>query len=90
MRILSIEHGVVDCSDTAYRLNKVSEIVTGLITGGRAKTVSKDVRKEITWYTVVADPALEDGIIDGLVDVVRAQDPSWGVRVEDGEGNPVN
>jgi hypothetical protein len=83
VRILCIEHGVVDCPETAHRLATVSETVTGLVLRGQADKISKSVSGDTTRYTVVANAADEDGIIDGLMDVVRSQDPSWSVTVDD-------
>jgi hypothetical protein len=89
VRILCIKHGVVDCPETAHRLEKVSKTVTGLVVDGKAK-IYKNVRQDTTSYAVVADRAEEDGIVDGLVDVVRAQDPYWTVTVDDGQGRPMH
>jgi hypothetical protein len=89
VRILCIEHGVVDCPETADRLATVSRTVTGLVVRGQAK-IYKNVRRDTTRYVVVANDAEEDGIVDGLVDVARAQDPDWSVTVDDGEGRPIH
>jgi hypothetical protein len=90
VRILCIDHGVIDCPETADRLAAVSRTASGLLNRGRAMKVYRKVGWDTTRYVVVAQEADEDGIIDGLADVVRAQDPSWTVTVNDGEGHPIH
>jgi hypothetical protein len=63
--------------------------VTGLVVDGKAK-IYKTMRRDTTSFTVVADRAEEDGIADGLADVVRAQDPYWTVTVDDGQERPIH
>jgi hypothetical protein len=87
VRILSIEHGPVDGPEIAHRLETVARTMTDLVDHGRIKDVDRAVGRDTTRYAVVADESDEDGIIDGLVDVARSQDPSWHVTVHDGEGH---
>jgi hypothetical protein len=89
VRILSIEHGVIDCPETAHRLEAVSAGVTAFLRGGRAK-LYKNESRDTTRYAVVANPVEEDGIIDELKDLVRAKAPSWSVTVHDGAGRPIS
>ncbi len=87
MRILSIEHGLVDSPDIARRLETVSRTMSDLVDQGRIKDVDRAVGRDSTRYTVVAEEAEEDLIIGGVADVARAQDPGWSVSVLDGDGH---
>jgi hypothetical protein len=89
VRILSIEHGPVDSPEIAHRLETVTRTMTDLVDHGRIKDVDRTVGRDTTRFAVVADESEEDGIIDGLLDVARAQDPSWQVTVHDGQGHQI-
>jgi hypothetical protein len=89
VRILSVEHGLVDNPEIAHRLETMSRTIMDLRDHGRITDVDTAVGRDTTRYAVIANEADEDGIIDGLADVARAQDPSWTVTVHDGEGNRI-
>jgi hypothetical protein len=86
MRVLSIEHGLVDDSSIARRLDMVANTMGDLLDDGKIKDLKKTLGRDTTVYTVVADDVEEDEIVGGLAEVVRAQNPSWTVTVLDQEG----
>jgi hypothetical protein len=83
VRSLSIEHGVVS-PEVAHRLERVGRTVRDLAEQGRITNLDTNVDFDWTHYTFDADDSEEDAIIDGLVDVARAQDPSWNVKAGEG------